>query len=293
MKIYKKTMNKYFATLLALFIMYGVQAQDYVILPDSKYGQVIDNQSSYIPISVTLEEEGEENPYTIAVNYEPTTLDDLEKDIKKYVYRNKEKLNEQLPVMLRIDKDIPFNFYAELREELKRMYLNRIVIQVAAKDQAEANKGIPIRLAKFYDSVHEHYAAKKGVKPKTAVTFKHIMAGMPEEVKPPRAPKFPAVTETSDNYRKFLVKIDAKEKMYIGYAPVEAKWFYTELDRKMGDIEKSSVIVRLHTADDVSFEKYINTVAEINEVARGKSKTLVFADYSFIEMDYIEDIMKD
>ena len=286
-------MNKYFATLLLLLFVYGVQAQDYVVLPDSKYGQVIDNQSSYIPISVTLEEEGEENPYTIAVNFVPTTLDDLEKDIKKYIYRNKEKLNEQLPVMLRVDKDIPYSFYAELRQELKRMYLNRIVVQVAAKDNAEANKGIPIRLAKFYDSVHEHYAAKKGIKAKTAVTFKHIVASMPEEVKPPRSPKFPAVTETSDNYRKFLVKVNAKEKMYIGYEPVEAKWFYTKLDQKMGEVKKSSVIIRLHTADEVSFEKYINTVAEINAVAREKSKTLVFADYSFIEMDYIEDLMKD
>lgn len=286
-------MKKYFVTLLAVLLIYGVQAQDYVVLPESKYGQTIDNQSSYIPISVTLEEEGEENPYTVAVNSEPTTLSNLEKDIKKYIYRNKEKLNEQLPVMLRIDKDIPFSFYAELREELKRMHLNRVVIQVAEKDQAEANKGIPIRLAKFYDSVHGHYAEKKDVATKKAVTFKHIMAEMPEEITPPPSPKFPAVTETSDNYRKFLLKITSKEKMYIGYKPVEAKWFYTELDRRMGEVKKNSVIVRLHTADEVSFEKYINTVAEINAVAKGKSKTLVFADYSFIEMDFIEDLMKD
>ena len=286
-------MNKYFATLLALLLIYGVQAQDYVVLPDSKYGQVIDNQSAYIPISVTLEEEGEENPYTIAVNFIPTDLNNLEKEIKKYIYRNKEKLDDQLPVMLRVDKDIPFSFYAELREELKRMYLNRVVIQVSEQDKAEANKGIPIRLAKFYDSVHGHYVNKKGVATKKAVTFKHIIAEMPEEIKPPASPKFPAVTETSDNYRKFLIKITSKNKMYIGYAPVESKWFYTELDRKMGEVKKSSVIVRLHTEDEVSFEKYINTVAEINAVAKGKSKTLVFADYSFIEMDFIEDIMKD
>jgi len=286
-------MNKYFATLLALLLTYGVQAQDYVVLPDSKYGQVIDNQSAYIPISVPLEEEGEENPYTIALNYVPTDLNNLEKDIKKYIYRNKEKLDEQLPVMLRVDKDIPYSFYAELREELKRMYLNRVVVQVSEKDKGEANKGVPIRLEKFYDSVHGHYAAKKGVKTKKAVTFKHIIAEMPEEVTPPPSPKFPAITETSDNYRKFLVKVTSKGKMYIGYTPVDAEWFYTELDRKMGEVKKSSVIVRLYTEDDVTFEKYVNTVAEIHAVAKGKSKTLVFADYSFIEMDFIEDIMKD
>ena len=286
-------MKKYFTVLFVLLIVYGVQAQDYVVLPDSKYGQVIDNQSAYIPISVTLEEEGEENPYTIAVDNVPTDLDKLEKEIKKYIYRNKEKLDDQLPVMLRFDKDIPFSFYAELREELKRMYLNRVVVQVSEKDKAEANKGIPVRLSTFYDSVHGHYAAKKGVDTKKAVTFKHIVQGMPEEITPPSSPKFPAVTETSDNYRKFLLKVTAKNKMYIGYTLVEAKWFYTELDRKMGELKKNSVIVRLYTEDEVSFEKYINTVAEIHAVARDKSKTLVFADYSFIEMDFMEDIMKD
>lgn len=286
-------MKKYFVTLLVLFAIYGAQAQDYVVLPDSKYGQVIDNQAAYIPISVTLEEEGEEIPYTIAVDFVPTTLDKLEKEIKKYIYRNKEKLDEQLPVMLRVDKDIPFSFYAELREELKRMYLNRVVIQVSEKDKAEANKGIPIRLAKFYDSVNGHYADKKGIESKKAVTFKHIVAGMPEEVVPPPSPKFPAVTETSDNYRKFLLKVTSKNKMYIGYKPVESKWFYTELDRKMGEVKKGSVIVRLHTEDEVSFEKYINTVAEINAVANAKSKTLIFADYSFIEMDFIEDMSNE
>jgi biopolymer transport protein ExbD len=286
-------MKQYLATLLAILFIYGAQGQDYVVLPDLEYGQVIDNQSSYIPISVTLEEEGEEIPYTLSIGNEPTSLDDLEKDIKKYIYRHKEQLNDQLPVMLRIDKDIPYKFYAELRHELKRMHLNRVVFQVSSKDQAESNKGIPVRLATFYDSVNEHYASKKGIKAKKAVTFKHIMDGMPQEIVPPPSPKFPAVTRTSDNYRKYMLKITAKGKMYIGYETVDAKAFYTEFDRKLTEVETNSVIVRLDTEDEVTFAKYLNTLAEINAAVKNRNLTIILADYSFIELNYIEDMMKD
>lgn len=271
-----------------------LSAQDYIILPTSEYGQEINNQTSYIPINMTLEEEGEEPPYSMTVGDEPVTFDDMEKEVKKYIYRNKEQLNSQLPVRLRIDKDMPYQYVAELKEELKRLSLNRVVYMVDAKDQGENNKGVPARLAIFYDTVHKHYTEKKDIDNKKQVSFKYIMEGMPEATNPPASPPFPAVTESSTKYRKIFVKVTNKEKVYIAYKSVEKKWFHTELDRKLEELKnKSSVIIRLQTEDEVTFSQYLETLGAIYKTIKEKKLNLALADYSFIEMDYINDIMDD